>query len=446
MVGSVICWNGLVTEGIQQLKSALTDVPTLLLDDDLASVLADARAAVDELEVFVPDPAVVVVLGPAGSGKSSVVNAIVGSHVAEVSPIRPTTTTVVAIGGSGASLVEGAKEFVLTEAVPAGLVIVDTPPWDTFAEAITPILSEAALAVVVVTPARYGDEQTAHAIEAAKAADEWRLVVNRLPQQDADRQQLLDAVHERLGVLPAASIVEGEEVALGGIVDDVERDTTAVARVSALSSRAGSASRNLAMALTERATEVGGLGAAIDTIPPLDFAELALEDAVTWEEARDGLVEATVRAIEDWEARVTERADSDLARRVKDAVPGPDPEALTAEIDGWRTDTSSRFRRRSTIWFRKKSGHQLIDRWSWITSVNPHEPQPRRFRRMMGDALDPTVRKARADLVSILGGSVAARPAVWHGMVDRAGSYRPGMLMAAADLVDPPPGVASTDD
>ena len=60
---------GLVTREFSDLRSALDGVPVVLLDDDLQRVLSDAIAALDALEVFAAEPAVVVVVGAAGSGK-----------------------------------------------------------------------------------------------------------------------------------------------------------------------------------------------------------------------------------------------------------------------------------------------------------------------------------------------------------------------------------------
>lgn len=435
-----------MTDGVQQLKSALGDIPSLLLDDELVSIRDEAIASVDELEVFAPDPAVIVVVGAAGAGKSSVVNAIVGSEVAAVAPLRPTTTSVSAIGGSEASLVAGATEFVVTDAVPEGLVVVDTPPWDMAGGALESIVREADLVVVVVTPARYGDEQTAQTLSAAKAAKDWCLVVNRLPASEGDREQLLDAIHERLGVAPSYAVVEGEPVEVDGVGDSVELDASAVTRRANLASTAGKAARRVASSLTERATEVGNLAAAVSGVEPPTFESLSFDDAVEWSAARADLVELALDGVATWERMVVAEADSGLGRRVAGVVDAPDGKSVGAQLDAWRTDTSERFRRRSTIWFRKKSGHELLDRWSWITAANPSEPLPRRVRRMMGDALEPTSRQARAELVGILAGFVAGRATVWNDVVDRAGAYRPGMLLIAADMVDPSASDANQAD
>jgi signal recognition particle receptor subunit beta len=426
-----------VTDSVHQLKRALGEIPSLLLDAELASARVDAMATVDELEVFVPDPAVIVVVGASGAGKSSIVNAIVGRPVAAVSPLRPTTTAVAAIGGSEASSVAGATEFVLTEAVEDGLVVVDTPPWDMATEDIASVVQNADLAVVVVTPARYGDEQTADALESVMRANDWCLVVNRLPPNEGERDQLLDAIHERLGAAPTYAVVEGEAVELPGIADNVELDVTAVARRTALASGAADAARLLARSLTETATDVGELDAVIASVEPSTFQSLSLDDAFDWEDARIGLVTAATEGIAGWEREVVDRTGSGFSRRIADAAERPDADDLGAMLDAWRVDTKERFRRRSTMWFRKKSGLELLDRWSWMTAVNPSEPLPRRVRRMMRDALEATARKARSDLVAILDGFVARRPDVWRALVDSAGEYRPGMLLAAADAVDP---------
>ncbi len=55
-----------MTSTISDLKSALSDVPTLLLDDSLLHVLDDARAGADALEILAVHPSIVAVVGAGG--------------------------------------------------------------------------------------------------------------------------------------------------------------------------------------------------------------------------------------------------------------------------------------------------------------------------------------------------------------------------------------------
>jgi len=424
-----------MTDAVKDLKAALRDVPLLLLGDDLTAVLDDAIAATDALEVFVPNPSFVVILGPSGAGKSSVVNALVGFDVVAVSPIRPTTNGVTAIGGGGPTALDGTTEYVVTDKLAAGLVVVDTPAWDGSDATVAPLVAGAALAIVVTTPSRYGDEQTRVAIEAATTADRWELVANRLPQAGAEQEQILDAMHERLGVAPIATFAEGDAIVLDEILGSVPLDDSAAARQRVLLSAAAGASRRVAEGLKQSAVELGLLEVAIENAPRQSFDTLALDDAVDWGHAREALVEASNEAVASWDAEVLSRCSNRLASRVAEALEDEDDDAMRVRLDAWREDTQQRFRRRSSIWFRKASGIALLDRWSWIMAVNPDEPIPRRVRRMMKDSLESTARKSRADLVAIVG--EPAGGLAWSGLINEAGQYRPGVLLAAADHVDP---------
>ena len=99
------------------LTSALEEVPDELLDAEHRCAREDALAALETLSQLTFDPTVLVVIGGGGSGKSSVVNALVGADVASVSAIRPTTVDVSMIGRSGPAAMEGAVEYVFTDHV-----------------------------------------------------------------------------------------------------------------------------------------------------------------------------------------------------------------------------------------------------------------------------------------------------------------------------------------
>ncbi len=309
---------GLVTSETSDLRSALDSVPSVLLDEDLVRVLSDAQSAVDALDVFTVKPAVVVVIGAAGSGKSTVVNAIVGSHVAEVSSIRPTTTTVTAIVGSGPSPVEGACEYLITENLDPGLAVVDTPPWDSSDELLPGTLASAALAVVVVTPSRYGDEATRQAIEASAEATEMKLIVNRMPEAPELREQMEDAIHERLGVEPFAVFVEGSPVEFeSGLLSSIPRDESAQGRKRVLQSAAGGASRRVASGLTEAATQVGALQRALASAAEPSVELPAMDGFYDWEEARAELVRIAVETADAFDAAVESSTEAKLGLRVR---------------------------------------------------------------------------------------------------------------------------------
>ena len=426
---------GLVTSEISYLRSALDGVPVVLLDDDLQRVLSDALAAVDALEVFTVTPAVVVVVGASGSGKSTIVNALVGSHVAEVSALRPTTTTVTAIVGSGLSPIEGVSEYLITEGLDSGVAVVDTPPWDATGDLLHGTLAAAALAIVVVTPSRYGDEATRHAMEAASKARDMKVMVNRIPEAPELREQLEDAIHERLGVEPYAVFVEGSPVKIdGALLASVPRDLSAHGRKRVLQSAAGGASRRVASGLTEAATQVGTLQRALGSAS--EPASEPMDGLYDWEEARGELVRIALQTAADFDASVETMIEGELAHRIREQLPPVDAGVLAAALDDWLDDTRHRFRRRATFRFRKKSTRILLDRWAWVASVAPDAVVPRRLRRIMREAYELTVRKSSVDLLKIVNRPAVQRSKDWADVINIAGEYRPGMLFAAASVVD----------
>lgn len=114
-------------------------------------------------------PVVVAVFGPTGSGKSTLVNTLVGRPISEAGVLRPTTRKAVVwvhhryadsiettLGPSGPLEVVGDEHPVL-----GSLAIVDTPDIDSIAEEhrqqTSSILEAADVGIAVTTPQRYAD-------------------------------------------------------------------------------------------------------------------------------------------------------------------------------------------------------------------------------------------------------------------------------------------------
>lgn len=112
-------------------------------------------------------PVVVAVFGPTGSGKSTILNTLVGRPISETGVIRPTTRRAVVwvhdryASGIGALL--GPEVEVVSDEHPVlgSLAIVDTPDIDSIAadhRRQTEFILEAAdVAIAVTTPQRYAD-------------------------------------------------------------------------------------------------------------------------------------------------------------------------------------------------------------------------------------------------------------------------------------------------
>jgi hypothetical protein len=161
-------------------------------------------------------PLLVLLVGPTGAGKSSLVNALAGRAVSQSGVLRPTTRELVAVvhtDDRDALLAEGAPlvtlggdrlRIVTDEAAPRGIALVDAPDVDSIEHAnreLTDRLAEAAdLGIFVTTATRYADRVPWDVL--LRARDRGLplvVVVNRMPEAAADRVAVLDDVDRLLG-------------------------------------------------------------------------------------------------------------------------------------------------------------------------------------------------------------------------------------------------------
>lgn len=182
----------------RRLRDRLTDQ----LRDQVLPRLADADA-----------PAVVVVGGSTGAGKSTLVNSILGSEVSEAGILRPTTRTPVLVTSTedAAALAEHPVaqvcRTVTSEVVPAGLALVDASDLDSVhagnRRLAARLLEAADLWLFVTTAARYGDHTPwASLEEAARRGTPTGVVLNRVP--DASLKVVRRDLLERLDALGLA--------------------------------------------------------------------------------------------------------------------------------------------------------------------------------------------------------------------------------------------------
>ncbi|WP_164745223.1 GTPase domain-containing protein [Georgenia faecalis] len=159
---------------------------------------------------FAAAPAVVVVGGSTGAGKSTLVNSTVGGEVSPAGVLRPTTRTpVLAVRAADAPLFAGhplteLARLVETDGVPAGLALLDAPDFDSVHDdnrALADLLIETAdLWVFVTTAARYGDAVPWRVLLQAQARGvSVAIVLNRVPARvlrevRADLLRRLDAL------------------------------------------------------------------------------------------------------------------------------------------------------------------------------------------------------------------------------------------------------------
>jgi energy-coupling factor transporter ATP-binding protein EcfA2 len=427
---------GTVTDRLKDLRSALADVPGILLDDDLARGVTDATAAVDALEHIAPDPTVVVISGPSGSGKSSLANALVGEDVAAVSSIRPTTTAITAIGAADVVHISGATEFIVTDALPSGVVIVDTPPWDRASESVAELIGRATLTFVMVTPARYGDEATHHNLAVASSAGAVVVIANRLPSSDAEREQIEDAIHERLDIKPFAVFCEHEQIRfdsspLATLPSNDEGNATR--RV--LAKAAAGSSRKIATAITANAGQLGRVEQVLSETsdPKVVIGSIGTS---TWEEARTQLVRSSVDLADAYDTSVERQAGNDLALRIRRSLGPVDSAAIAGELDEWRSRTTADLIEHARFGFRKTSGVRIVQEHGWVAAVNRDVPRPRRFDRMLRGAAPEIIGDASNSLLELLRAPAQTRSEEWRSILNEAGAYKPGELFAAAEAVD----------
>jgi energy-coupling factor transporter ATP-binding protein EcfA2 len=251
---------------------------TQLRDNLSAHVLPRARS--------LDAPLLVLLIGPTGAGKSSLLNALVGFAASAAGVTRPTTRDVVVVARPGArdslvgeglplmALAGGRLRFLEREDAPDGIALIDSPDVDSIEHAnreLTDRLAEAAdLGIFVTTATRYADRVPWEVLSRARDRGlPLVVVVNRMPPDAADRAAVLEDVGRLLA--DAGIKIEGVELvaipegATDASIDGLARDAVAAVRgrIDALS-----ADRHARRALAARALagSLAGLAPLVDRV------------------------------------------------------------------------------------------------------------------------------------------------------------------------------------
>jgi len=189
-----------------------------------ANPAADSRARQlhDHLDGFVRPrvadidaPLLVLLLGPTGAGKSSLLNTIAGAEVSEAGVLRPTTKEAVLYASEADShriLASGrlatiSKERVRLVAAPAsadGIAVIDAPDIDSVERdnrELADVLVEISdLCVFVTTATRYADLVPWEVLGRVRERGlPFVIVLNRLPAEEQDRAAVVADAERLLG-------------------------------------------------------------------------------------------------------------------------------------------------------------------------------------------------------------------------------------------------------
>src|SRR3989475_7654307 len=193
----------------------------LVRDDEPAGAKDRARQLRDHVRAYVlprvraiEAPLLVVLLGPTGAGKSTLMNTLARATVSRTGLLRPTTREAVllATDADAATLRQGALAGIDAGRIvrspsaantSAGLAIVDAPDLDSVEHAnrvVADALVEAAdLGIFVTSAVRYSDKVPFDVVQRIAARGlPLLIVVNRLPNDESEQRVVLEDLHRVL--------------------------------------------------------------------------------------------------------------------------------------------------------------------------------------------------------------------------------------------------------
>lgn len=418
------------------LRQALLAVPELLLSNDDRAVIRDALTSLDVIDRIAGRSAVVVLVGPSGSGRSFIFNTIVGLNASPEGALRPTTIDIVAAGSGEPDAYDADGGYAVAPEAPSGFVFVDTPSWEHDPDMVRSMLSEADLVLVVVSPSRYGDASVASLWAEVREANS-RVILNRVRGDEQEQSTLLESVR---GIFDTGLVVvrEGEadpanlrQLVAAGVGDRAEGSSTAI-----MSHAASSAARFIAGTVTSNALEIGAVRRAVEGLPlfAASMPSLAVHDS--WLATKQATVDMVARAIRDRDDDIVRGSKTQLGQRILDRIGRWDGATLDADLDLWRARCVDIHMQAASIRWRRGAAEQMIERLAWKSAVNDGVVLPKRFLRIMGKQRAMVTDTGRDELSVLIAGSVEERRVEWLDLLSNLGSYRPGDLLGAADAMD----------
>ena len=372
-------------------------------------------------------PLLVLLIGPTGAGKSSLLNALAGFSASPAGVIRPTTRDVIVVArpadresllgeGAALSLLAGGRvRLVEREDVPEGIALLDSPDVDSIEHAnreLTDRLAEAAdLGIFVTTATRYADRVPWDVLARARdRALPLIVVVNRMPADAEDRTTVLEDVRRLLsenGVVVEPGTESGGAVDIVAIAEgalEPSIDGLAPAAVAAITARidALGADREARRALAARALagSLGGLVPLVERVAD-DLEHEAIEadalrrvathafatEAIGLRERLKGGTFLRAEALRQWQAfvgadEITRFFSSGIGkiRGTLSALVRGTPRAPVAEVRDdaladvtalARSHASEAARRTATAWGEERSTTGLVAADAGLWSVSP---------------------------------------------------------------------------
>ena len=345
-------YPGALLDALVDTRRAVGDIDLPIPMDGAEQARALVTQTLDQLDHhLIPrvtdeaSPAIVVVAGSTGSGKSTVVNALLGEQLTPSGVLRPTTKAPFLfhhpLDTQVLTAIERQATVTATEAVPRGLAIVDSPDLDSVRgenrEVARQLLEAADLWIFVTTAARYGDAVPWEALRAgAERGASIAVVLNRVTM-DVAAQVRSDLVSrladEGLEMLPLFVIPE-DTAARGAVPPDV----------------------------------VGSVGRWLDSVAAASAATIV-----------ERTLHGSAEALKEWLERLAEYMDdqSSVAKEVRTVVRR---RAAQAEADGgdswyegvatgaletrWRQATSeggALFRLSNSLWVKRRVAREARD-------------------------------------------------------------------------------------